>query len=153
MSEALDAWAFARSETEELLHCLADDQLGFTPEGDKWQPLYYQFACMIRTQLVYAKALREGKMNFAYFDDNSLPDKHALLTKQDLLRAMDVAAQEWKAAIATGNSVDWQGKSVSTGGHVYRLVSHERLHHGQLISYFTMAGYDLPPIFKQNWAL
>lgn len=152
-TEAIDAWIFARGETRELLGSLTDEQLLFKPEGDKWQPLYYQFACMVRTQLVYAKALQAGVMDFGYFADASLPAKHSLKTQEALSAAMDAAVDIWKTAIATGNSVDWEGQTASTAGHIYRLISHERLHHGQLISYFTLAGYDLPPKFKGNWAL
>ncbi|HSX30688.1 MAG TPA: DinB family protein [Candidatus Saccharimonadales bacterium] len=153
MDEAIDAWIFARSETRELLKTLDDQQLLFTPQGDKWQPLYYQFACMVRTQLVYAKALQMGVMDNSYFDNPSFHDKHDLKTRMALETALDAAVPIWKDAIATGNSVNWYGKQVSTAGHIYHLISHERLHHGQLISYFTLAGYELPQAFKQNWAL
>ena len=62
-------WNYARKETLELLHCLNDSQLQFKPEGsDKWQPLYFQFACIARTQAVYAKAIKEDKMDYLWFE-------------------------------------------------------------------------------------
>ena len=69
MEEAINAWIFTRTETKELLAALDDEQLSFKPEGDKWQPMYYQFACMIRTQHIYTKALNTGIMDFAYFNN------------------------------------------------------------------------------------
>lgn len=153
MDEAINAWIFTRGETRELLGALSDEQFQFRPEGEKWQPLYYQFGCIIRTQYIYAKALETGVMDFAYFADASFPDKHASRTKAELARAFEAASRHWEEVLADAKFVDWQGQTISSAGHVYRLIAHERLHHGQLISYFTMANIELPPNFKQNWAL
>ena len=153
LQEAIEYWIFTRSETRELLNSLTDEQLLFTPEGPKWQPLYYQFTCMLRVQLVYAKALRTGTMDFAYFVDEALPGKHVLKTRQELNTAFDNAMEIWKSSIATGDGVRWLDQEISAAGHISRLVGHERLHHGQIISYFTLAGYELPTNFKQTWAL
>lgn len=153
LHEAIEYWLFTRSETQELLHSLTDEQLLFTPEGPKWQPLYYQFTCMVRVQLAYAKALRTGGMDFAYFADKSLPGKRSLKSRQQLDTAFNRAKGIWQSAITTIGSVKWYDQNVSVAGHIYRLVSHERMHQGQLISYFTLAGYKLPPNFKQIWAL
>lgn len=153
IDEAMDAWVFVRTETRELLGTLKDEQLQFTPQGEKWQPLYYQFACMIRTQHIYAKALTTRVMDFAYFADSSFPDKHSLNSKAKLTDAFEAIVPVWKTAITTSDTVQWPEGVVSTVGHVYRLIAHERLHHGQLISYFTLAGYELSSNFKQNWTL
>ena len=153
MEEAINAWIFTRTETKELLAALDDEQLSFKPEGDKWQPMYYQFACMIRTQHIYTKALNTGIMDFAYFSDDSFPKKHSLNTKDKLTSAFNATVPLWKDAIATGHDVIWHDEKTSTAGHIYRLIAHERLHHGQLIGYFTLAGISLPHNFKQNWAL
>lgn len=153
LREAIEYWIFTRSETRELLRSLTDEQLLFKPNGSKWQPLYYQFTCMLRVQLAYAKALRTSEMDFAYFVDKSLPGKHSLKSRQQLEAAFDGVKDIWQSAITAIGSVKWHDQYVSVAGHIYRLVSHERLHQGQLVSYFTLAGYNLPPEFKQNWAL
>lgn len=153
MSEAISAWIFTRQETAELLNCLSDERLLFKPDGEKWQPLYYQFSCMIRTQYVYAKALHTGLMDFAYFGDSTLPTKHDSRTKAALQDEFSRVKTEWQNAIETGKSVDWPDGKTSVDGHIYKLIAHERLHHGQIISYFTLAGIELPPVFKANWAL
>ncbi|HSX17572.1 MAG TPA: DinB family protein [Patescibacteria group bacterium] len=152
--EAVGDWKFARSETMELLDALSDEDLAFVPEGEKWQPLYYQFACMARTQLVYAQALKTGSMDFAAFGDPSLPSKFEQNTGEALRKLFAKSSAAWADAIAdSAPNVQWPGHRASVSGHIYRLISHERLHHGQLISYFTLAGIDLPPKFKANWAL
>ena len=95
MDEFLKRWQFVRSESLEILHSLNDEQLLFKPEGDKWQPLYYQFACMGRTQLVYAKASKTGKMNFADFGSTDLPNKHEFQTAEKLDDFLKNCDKEW----------------------------------------------------------
>lgn len=154
MDEFLRDWCFARSETLELLHSLDDEQLAFKPKGSTWQSLAYQFVCIARTQLVFAKALAAGNMDYMLFRDPSLPDKQSFQTKPELLKLLDSSNIIWLNALKNGPSnVQWPEREASKVGHGYRLIAHERLHHGQLISYFTLAGFALPPQFKQNWAL
>lgn len=152
--EAKRDWAFARSETMELLDRLDDARLAFRPKGDKWQSLAYQFACIGRTQLVYAKALKTGVMDFAYFADASLPDKQKQKTDADVHALLARANETWLKAVEHGeDSVQWPSGEISKEAHIYRLIAHERLHHGIMIAYFTMANFTLPSRFKQNWAL
>ena len=153
-NELIRDWQFVRSETLEILNMLDDDKLAFCPSGDRWQPVSYQFACIARTQMVYAGALQSGTMDFAAFGDPSLPRKQDLRTKAELQKVLADAEALWQTAIKSGAlTVAWPGVSRSAASHVYRLASHERIHHGQLISYFTLAGWDLPEQFKRNWAL
>src|SRR5688572_27640214 len=100
--DTLRDWRFVRSESNEILRTLNDETLVFKPAGSKWQPVYYQFACMARTQMVYTKALNEGKMDFAYFGDPMLPDKHVLRTQTDLQKWLDEADVAWLDALEHG---------------------------------------------------
>lgn len=151
--EALTLWKLTRGDTLALLDSLSDEQLLFTPEGPKWQPLYYQFACMARSQLVNSKVVEAGVMDFQFFTDPSLPDKHATKTKQGLRELLVASNSAWLEALQNGKPVKWGDDTVSVDGQAYRMIAHERLHHGQLISYFTLAGFDFPEGFKMNWAL
>jgi hypothetical protein len=154
MDEALRDWKFARSETTELLNVLSDEQLGLAPDGDKWQPVYYQFACMGRTQMLYAHAAKTGVMDFSVFGDPTLPSKFEQDTGDKLRVLLHKAEQQWQSAISQAPSaIKWPEHNLSLPAHLYRLISHERLHHGQLIGYFTLFNIDLPPRFKANWAL
>lgn len=152
-------WNFVRSETVDILDSLTDQQLLFQPTGtDKWQPLYYQFTCIARTQIVYAKAIKEGKMDFNWFESDEFPDKHQFKTKMELKLLLDKTDKMWSSAIVEQRrneefKIDWPGFKQSLPNHIVSLISHERIHHGELISYLTLAGFELPKNFKQNWAL
>ena len=154
MDDFIKRWQFTRLETYEILSSLDDKQLLFQPEGNKWQPLYYQFACMARTQLVYAMAVETGMMDFALFGSPDMPNKHDYQTKASLEKFLDDADRQWLAGLDRGaNVVDWAGDKRPAEVHIMSLAEHERLHHGQIVSYFTLAGYNLPGSFRSNWAL
>jgi len=152
----INRWQFTRSETLEILDNLTSEQLQFKPEGEHWQPLSYQFACCARTQLIYAKAVHEGKMDFSWFGSQEFPSKNAFTTKDEILGLLNEADQAWTNALkhaATDTRIVWPDFSAPLVLHISNLLEHERMHLGQLISYHTMAGYELPSNFKRNWAL
>lgn len=152
------AWNFTRSETFELLDSLSDEDLLFKPDGDKWQALYYQFGCIGRTQLVYTRAIVITKMDFGYFNSPTLPRKDDFKTQTELLKFLADSQGKWIKAISKVRNnpdffISWPGHNQSLPEHISSLMAHERLHHGQLISYFTLANLQLPRGFKSNWAL
>lgn len=156
LQDFIDGWSFTRSETLEILSSLNDAQLQFKPDADKWQPLYYQFGCIMRTQLVYTEAIRQQKMDFAFFGATTLPKKITNQSKDEIMQALTSANEAWLSAIAAtpaDTAIAWPDHSRSIARHIASLAEHERMHHGQLISYFTMADFDLPAGFKSNWAL
>src|SRR5258708_6964451 len=153
VSSFIATWNFTRAETLEILNSLDNEQLQFKPQGEKWQTLYWQFGCIARTQLVYAKAIETGKIDFSLFESEKLPKKDQYQTKVLIKNFLEEANQTWLEAIQ-GKSKDedfkitWPGYNQNLLTHISSLISHERLHHGQLISYFTLAGFELPPGFK-----
>lgn len=154
MDEFITRWHFVRSETLEILGSLDDSQLQFKPDGDKWQALFYQFSCMARTQLVYAIAAETGVMDFAVFGSKDLPSKDDYQTREALTSFLHASDKRWLKSLANNHGgVMWPDAQKSLNLHIAALTEHERLHHGQLISYFTLAGFELPKGFKRNWAL
>lgn len=154
MDEFINRWQFVRSETLEILQSLSDEDLQFRPAGNTWQPLYYQFGCIIRTQLIYAEAARSGQMDFALFHASRFPAKADYQSVQSISSHLASSNKQWLDAVSLNTgSVVWPDGTASIAQHIARLAEHERLHHGQLISYCTLAGFELPPEFKQNWAL
>jgi len=152
----MNRWQFTRGETLEILENLNDEQLGFKPDGERWQALYYQFNCCARTQLVYAKAIREDKMDFSWFGSQELPSKSAFTSKDEIRALLNEANETWIDAIETAapdKTIVWPDFSAPLALHISNLLEHERMHLGQLISYHTLAGYELPPNFKRNWSL
>ncbi len=152
------SWNFVRSETLNILQSLDDDKLQYKPEGEKWQPLFWEFGCIGSTQLVYADAIKSGQMNFSLFQSDIIPDKNAYKTKKEILSFLEESDHTWIEAIRSRRReedyfVKWPGFSQPLPVHITSLVSHERLHHGEFISYFTLAGFEMPKEFKMNWAL
>lgn len=154
MDEFLKRWNFVRSETIEILNSLDDERLTFKPEGEKWQALYFQFGCIGRTQLVYATAAETGLMDFSLFRSKNLPSKTDNQTKVSLESLLTTSNEKWVEVIHRSTAgVKWPDGNKSIQLHIAALAEHERLHQGQLISYFTLAGFELPSNFKRNWAL
>jgi hypothetical protein len=154
MDEFIARWNFVRFETLEILDTLTDEQLQFKPTGDTWQPLFYQFGCIGRTQLVYAKAVESGQMDLSLFGSSSLPNKDDNQSKERIINFLEKCNQSWLRAMSVNNNgVEWPAGRISLLLHISSLAEHERLHHGQLISYFTLTGFKLPKNFKSNWAL
>lgn len=151
-------WNHTRQETLEILTCLNNEQLQFRPQGAVWQPLYYQFNCIGITQLIYTEAIKTGKMNFSLFKSDLFPEKDEFQTVNSLREFLGKTDSEWTSAIRNRREeeefkVKWPGFNMALPNHISALMSHERLHHGQFISYFTIAGFELPKNFKSNWAL
>lgn len=69
----IDGWNFTRNETIEILMSLDDKKLQFKPTGNKWQPLYWEFGCLGRTQIIYTEAIKAGKMDFSLFHSPKMP--------------------------------------------------------------------------------
>lgn len=158
VTNLIRSWNFVRSETLEILDSLDDKKLQFKPSGEKWQPLYHQFGCIGRTQLVYTKAIQEGKMDFSWFSSPDLPKKDQFETKEDIKKFLQQTDRTWTLNIRQKRDkenfkIKWPGVNQPLIVQISSLVAHERIHHGQFISYFTLAGFELPKGFKSNWAL
>ena len=154
MEAYIKRWKFVRSETLNLLKIPSDDQLAYKPQGDTWQTIYHQFGCIARTQIVYTAAVANDKMDFSVFESSALPSKDAHQTVKELLNHLNACEEDWLSNLTQNtNGVVWPDELKPLGLHIMALAEHERMHHGQLISYFTLAGLELPESFKKNWAL
>lgn len=154
MDEYIKRWQFTRSETIEILKVLTNKQLQFKPDGEKWQTLYHQFGCIGRTQLIYAKAAATGNMDFTLFSSNEIPNKDASQTQTDIFTFLKEANKLWLDALSHNkNGVKWPDGNKRIELHIMSLAEHERIHHGQIIAYFTFFNIALPTEFRINWAL
>jgi hypothetical protein len=154
MDDFIVRWQFTRSETIEILKSLTDERLQFKPEGEKWQPMFHQFGCIGRTQLIYAKAAETGVMDFSLFGSSEITSKDLNQTVGGILAFLEDANSAWIAALRQNKAgVQWPDDNKRIELHITSLAEHERLHHGQLVTYFTLAGFELPAGFKNNWAL
>lgn len=158
VTSAVRQWNFTRSETSEILNSLDDEQLQFKPEGEKWKTLFEQFSCIYLTQVVYSRSIKEGRMKYRWFHDQEASEMTKLSTKEELIKALQKADKKWIEAIREKREdeefkVKWPGFNQNLLNTMSSLIAHERLHHGQLIAYFTLAGFELPKNFKENWSL
>ncbi|MBI2600551.1 hypothetical protein HYW42_01245 [Candidatus Daviesbacteria bacterium] len=113
---------------------------------------------MAQTQMVYAKAIEQGKMDYSWFRNEEFIDRSQLKTIKELMDYLMKANKKWVDVIRKRREdedfkIKWPGANLNLPNHITALISHERLHHGQIISYSTLAGFILPKGFKSNWAL
>jgi hypothetical protein len=93
-------------------------------------------------------------MDFSLFGSSEIPSKDINQTVNSILLFLEDADSTWlDAVINNDNGVIWPDGKKAIELHITSLAEHERLHHGQLVTYFTLAGFELPAGFKNNWAL
>ena len=108
MEEFIERWQFVRSETLELLLSLFDEQLQYKPSGEKWQPIYYQFGCIGRTQQIYTAALVGGKMDFSLFGSPTFAKKDTNQTNESIRIFLKQCNDSWLGALHKNfNNVAW----------------------------------------------
>lgn len=156
IKDNLGAWSYTLSHRYELLGGLKDKDLEFTPtQSKKFKDLQYQFACIGLTQLSYAKMLREGRFSSKYFSIFET-ELTKLRNKRELMAKLKEIDKEFKKEILKYSDKDtflWEDIKIPVWRIITFLQEHERLHHGQLISYFTLAGLKFPSQFKKDWNL
>jgi uncharacterized damage-inducible protein DinB len=149
------SWAFDRLLSRDLILALTEEQLLWTP-GERLGPFWKQFRHLGRVQENYMAALDTGVVNFSpvgatgerYLnrDDNGAPrptnpDKRALL---DYLEDLDRHLIKRLASGVLPEKIDWFGEPVGPVEHLFRMLSHETLHHGQWIVYCQILGLPFP---------
>lgn len=154
--QMLDGWRYTLSNRYELLESLKDECLDFTPPGNhKLGDLQSQFATIGGTYQAYTKLLKEKR-----FRSEPFAILESRLTKFRKMKSLEIELKkidkEFEMEVlkhTDDEEFDW-GKIKTP---IWRAISiaqeMERLCHGQLICYFALAGYKLPPNFKRDWGL
>lgn len=152
----LGGWKYTLCHRYELLGNLNNKDLDFTPRGSKkFKNLQYQFACIGSTQQAYTKMLKEGHFCSRYF----CIFKPGLIKLREIKKLADKLGEidkEFKEEILKHSDKDefeWGNIKTPVWRIITLLQEHERLHHGQLISYFTSANLEFPLEFKKAWHL
>ncbi len=137
-------WRWARGLTVELLDACSDADLSFQL-NDSCGALWKQFRHIGRVHENYLSALNTQTVVFdtagSYTGGKS---KLNLLSYFEMLQTRHQAVLE---GADPNIAIDWFGESASLEIHLTRLLSHETLHHGQLILYWRTLGNDFP----KNW--
>ena len=151
------SWVFDRSLSIEMLSSLTQEELLWTP-GKKLGSFWKQFRHMGRVQENYLAAIDTRKVDFstdgASFGGRSIthPEATADLDKQallDYLQDVDLRLTKRLAAGPLPETIDWFGEPVGLAEHLFRLSSHETLHHGQWIVYCQILGRPFP----KSWSI
>lgn len=145
------SFKWSRNNTLLILQELSDSDLSLKPEGDKFQSLGFQFACLITTTDTYLRKItkfKDSKFGKAYID-GKVYIKEDLNSKELLLKILDYQLNQYNDLLA-----EMDEKALDKHlRHLLNVMSHEYLHQGQLVSYFTLFGKKLPSRFARAWAL
>ncbi len=139
-------WNWARGLTLDLLKASSDEDLIFELNS-ACGPLWKQFRHIARVHENYLHALKTKQIAFGtegctYEGDSS----QVALTDyfQRLQRQHSSAFQSFDSS----SKIDWFGEPKSLDLHFLSLLTHETLHHGQLILYWRAMGRDFP----ESWS-
>lgn len=124
-------WLWARSLTYDLLKVCNQNDLNYRL-NNKFGELWKQFRHIGRVQENYLNALITGKVVFSTGNcsyKNGASKEKLINYFEDL----EVKHKQILDNVAPNILIDWNGEKVTLDIHLTRLISHETLHHGQLI--------------------
>ncbi len=148
LKRAITAWQETRGHTLSLLMYLSDAQLIIPFPRPLFNSFGKQFQELGVIQEAYIDAVQEGKMDFSKMsvalDEELVISKDKLykfLTHQDsqLIRTLNNVQDPYQL-------IDWHlgSENPTLLEHIYWLIQHETLHHGQLVVYCYLLNI-IPP--------
>ncbi len=143
--ELLAEWRFARGLTLDLLDRCSDADLQFALNGGS--PLWKQFRHIGRVQEDYLSAIETGVAHFDARNGSYRGDASRAALRR-YLEAIDRRLDPIFETTPPEQTIDWFGEAVSTDVHLCRLLTHETLHHGQLMLSWRALGHRFPA----SWA-
>ena len=156
IANLLSGWQWTISHRYELLSALSDKDLSWKPPYKAtFQDFQYQFACIASTQKAYTSMLAKRKFNNSFFGQYS-EDFRKIYTVKGLIQTLRKLDKEFVLQMRSLNDddlFDWGDFQAPVYSVIITLQEHERLHHGQLISYFTLREIPFPQQFKRDWHL
>ncbi len=150
------SWTFTRALSCDLLDCLSEETLLWTP-GEKLGPFWKQFRHLGRVQENYLDAIDSGVVKFtpvgaSYVSGNIRKGGNGDSDKQALRQYMDDLDKRLYERLESGtlpDKIDWFGEPIDLVAHLFRLDSHEVLHHGQWIVYCQLRNQTFP----ESWSI
>lgn len=140
-------WEATRRLTRDLLRACTGRDLLFVLHPASG-PVWKQFRHIGRVQENYLTALETGRV---VFDPaaGSYEGGAAGAALDAYFDRLDQRHDAVLARLAPDCHVDWWGERVPAEGHLLRLLTHETLHHGQLMLCWRAIGKPFPP----SWAV
>ena len=135
-------WNWARGLTIDLLKASSPEDLSFRIDAS-CGPLWKQFRHVGRVHENYMTALETRRIEFGIQGCSY----HGDASQESLVAYFECLAERHRSLLKNLDpavTIDWFGKSASLSTHLTRLLTHETLHHGQLIIYRRAAGKEFP---------
>ncbi|MCB0355237.1 MAG: DinB family protein [Bdellovibrionales bacterium] len=135
-------WGWARSLTKDLLVACSEADLLATPLPTIG-PLWKIFRHVFRVQENYLAGIETGVTSFGFEGTHYIGSP----SKSELLALCENLGMRQNSLVSSSRSdilVHWEGEKVSREVHLVRLLSHETLHHGQLILIWKALGNPFP---------
>lgn len=139
-----NSWRNCNAATVGFLTNIPTEKLQSKPFDPRFRSFAWEFACLIRTRLVYLEGLKTGELKFN--DRESIPNKD-IVESINKARMLDLLSQTTNDMITEIEKIN-NSESISM---VTWLVQHERIHHGKLMLYLSQAGFKLPESFVKTW--
>lgn len=150
------SYKFARNNSIKILdeavrqNILDYRSSSFNQKKSIFQPVLFQFQCLVSTTDAYYRKLTNVKNQSygIYVQDGNIIPK-AELTAEDVKRILPKQLRDLETLLKDFDDKKTE-KCINKVGAV---ISHEYLHQGQLIVMFREAGAELPESFVRAWAL
>lgn len=144
IQELKNAWRNSNSATAGFLAGVPAEVLHTKPFNPRFTSFAWEFACLTRTRYCYLDGLRTGKVDFS--DREGIPNKDQL--------AQESNGQFQERLSQTSNDILTEIEKINSSDQVATiswLLQHERVHHGKLMLYLSIAGLPLPESFVKTW--
>jgi hypothetical protein len=154
MKQAWMSWQETRRETLIFIKSLTKEEL-IRKMPRPWLDTFgVHFQELGVVQGAYAHALRTSKMDFSLMafepDIELYSDADKLI---EFLNDKDALFREAVESINDPNQIiDWQlPRNPTALEHIYWLMQHETLHHGQFLAFCYVMNINIPEILVQHW--
>jgi hypothetical protein len=155
---------FLHRMTVDFARAVPDDAWDFTPvlpggrpidplrHGDGFAPFCKQLRHVVCVRGVYNEALRTRRADFSRKHEHYTGS----LAREDLLASLDEKQRDLIAileTVDTGAIIDFFGRAFTFGDVAFTIVQHEAIHHGQWSLYASLAGFQTPASWRNEWGL
>jgi len=148
------SWQETRDETIAFVRSLSEEQLTQKlprPGLDAFGKHFHELGAI---QNAFTLALREGHMAYSNMAFEPNPDMEANADR--LIAFLDEKNADFRREVeAIGEPlqvIDWQlPRNPTALEHVFWLMQHETLHHGQLLAFCYVTNTPFPEALAQHW--
>lgn len=148
MVETLDNFKSHRQRTLDLIDCLSEEDLDFSPHSSI-TPFWKQFIHPGRVQEEYLEAMGQGKIQFHGDASSSYKGGKSKTGILEYLSSLDRRLELISREASTNAQIDWFGEKISLRQHFHRMLEHEMLHHGEWVVFMRALGKPFP----KSWSV